>query len=89
VQPTIYAPSTPHGKSAIAIVRITGPQVSKVWLEATRSPRSSGSMTTSKWPPSARRAILRDIHDPITQQKLDQGLVIYFPGEKYTSGLKS
>lgn len=74
--PTIYAPATPAGKSAIAVVRIAGPQVSKVW-ESTGSPRSG---KVKAWPPIPRKAFLRDIYDPVSKQKLDQGLVLYFPG---------
>ncbi|KAK9897478.1 tRNA modification GTPase TrmE [Cystobasidium minutum MCA 4210] len=82
--PTIYAPATPPGKSAIAVVRIAGPQVSKVW-QATRSPRNGKH---KPWPPPARKAVLRDIYDAATQQKLDQGLVIYFPAESSLTALE-
>lgn len=35
---TIFAPATSRGKSAIAILRISGPQVLKVWYQMTAPP---------------------------------------------------
>lgn len=74
--PTIFAPATPPGKSAISIVRISGPQVEQVW-KSTKSPKSGQA---SPWPPLARKAFLREIYCPSTNEKLDDGLVLYFPG---------
>ena len=79
---TIYAPATPAGKSAIAVVRISGPAVEQVWKSKIREARKSSSIDDLvSWPPSPRKALLRQICNAQTGEKLDEGIVIYFPGQ--------
>lgn len=71
---TIFALSTPPGRSAIAVVRMSGPSSSKALLAL-----------TSPLPP-ARRASLRNLRDPKTGDLLDSALVLYLPGPKSETG---
>jgi len=71
---TIYALSTGPGVSGVAIIRISGPEVSKV-IE---------KLTGKKTPP-ARIATLRKINNTNTSELIDEGIIIWFPGpESYT-----
>lgn len=85
VTDTIFAPATPPGKSAICVIRISGPSVQHVYQRIIRSPSpsspspSNDSDNSSCWPPTPRRALLRAVHDPLTSEKIDQGLVLFFP----------
>merc|ERR1712093_235022 len=72
---TIFAPATPPGKSAISIVRVSGPGVSQVW-QHTKSKRFP---TRSAWPPVPRKVSLREILAHGTREKLDEGIVVFFP----------
>lgn len=74
---TIYALSTPPGKGGVAVIRVSGPYACKVWKALTRPVRVSA---TDK-PPISRLAELRHVIDPLTGEKLDDGLVIFFKGE--------
>lgn len=38
------------------------------------------------WPPPARKAMLRAICDPKTRDKIDEGLVLFFPGARVEHG---
>lgn len=72
---TIYALSTPPGKSAIAIVRISGPRCLPIYHQLTRSSK----------PPLPRTAHLHPIHSPT--HVLDPGaLCLYFPGPHSHTG---
>jgi len=71
---TIYALSTGPGVSGVAIIRISGPEVSKV-IE---------KLTGKKTPP-ARIATLRKINNINTSELIDEGIIIWFPKpESYT-----
>ena len=71
---TIYALSTGPGVSGVAIVRISGPEASKVI-----------KFLTSKEIPEPRVATLRKINNINTSELIDEGLIIWFPGpESYT-----
>jgi tRNA modification GTPase len=72
---TIYAPATVPGKAAIAIIRLSGPGCAHVCRCLTGRPT-----------PAPRAAALRRIHDPLTAQAIDQGLVIWFPGPASETG---
>ncbi|GAA93794.1 hypothetical protein E5Q_00440 [Mixia osmundae IAM 14324] len=74
---TIYASSTAPGKAAIAIVRISGSDALQVWHQMTRSPKAHRAPPVR--PPVPRRASLRQVVDPVTQDPLDEALVLYFP----------
>lgn len=64
---TIYAAATAAGRSAVAVVRISGPAARRT-VEAL-----AGRL------PAARRAALRRLHGP-DGALLDQALVLWFPG---------
>ena len=72
--PTIYALSTPPGRSAIAVVRLSGMAVSEV-LERMCGPR-----------PEPRHASLRRLKDPRSGIVLDEVLVIYFEAPRTETG---
>ncbi|KAN0097833.1 hypothetical protein V8E55_002279 [Tylopilus felleus] len=75
---TIYALSTPPGKGGVAVIRVSGPDAAKVWKTVTRPLRPSIIDT----PPTPRIAELRHVIDPITREKLDDGLILFFKGPK-------
>ncbi|MDX1566549.1 MAG: tRNA uridine-5-carboxymethylaminomethyl(34) synthesis GTPase MnmE [Longimicrobiales bacterium] len=75
---TIAALATPPGIGALAVVRISGPDAFAI-LESLAShsgPDDGGSPAL----PEPRRATLRDIRDPETEELLDRALVTVFPG---------
>jgi tRNA modification GTPase len=71
---TIFAPATAAGRAAIAILRLSGPE----------SRRAVSVLTGSIPPPRlARRA---RFVDPATGERLDDGLVLWFPGPQSATG---
>lgn len=74
---TIYALSTPPGKGGVAIIRVSGPDACKVRKAVTRPVHVS----TIDKAPIPRLAELRRVVDPLTGEKLDDGLVLFFKGE--------
>jgi tRNA modification GTPase len=71
---TIFAPATPPGRGAVAIIRLSGP--------------SAGVATAAlcdKIPP-ARRATFRNLRDPADGSALDQALILWFPGPDSVTG---
>ena len=71
---TIYALSTGPGISGIAVIRISGPETSKV-IE----------ILTNKKLPKPRVATLRKINKINTSELIDEGIILWFPGpESYT-----
>ena len=83
-EPTIFAPATGRGKTAISILRISGPDSLHVWERMTKPSRSTrpeqGERATVR-PPTPRRATLRRIVHPETREVLDEAIVLFFPGE--------
>ncbi|KIK94411.1 hypothetical protein PAXRUDRAFT_828018 [Paxillus rubicundulus Ve08.2h10] len=75
---TIYALSTPPGKGGVAVIRVSGPHASKVWKAVTRSVRTCATNKV----PVPWVAELREVIDPVTREKLDVGLVLFFKGPK-------
>lgn len=71
---TIYAPATAPGRSAVAVVRLSGPQTRKVLCQLI------GTL------PEPRRASLRRLRVPETGMVLDDGLVLWFPGPASYTG---
>lgn len=71
---TIFALSTPPGRSAIAVVRLSGPDVGAV-LDAICPPR-----------PEPRRAAVRRLKDPATGNLLDEALVLHFAAPRSETG---
>jgi len=71
---TIYALASGIGKSAIAVIRISGPATAEVLT------RLTGSM------PAARVATFKAISDPSSGELLDHGVALWFPGPKSFTG---
>ena len=72
---TIYALSTGSSKSGIAIIRISGKGVKEIL-----------SKITSINLPKPRLATLCEIKDPVTNQLVDKGLLIWFLGPNSYTG---
>ncbi len=71
---TIYALSSGPGVSGVAIIRISGSEVSKVVKSL-----------TLKDMPTPRMATLRKINNINTSELIDEGIILWFPGpESYT-----
>lgn len=70
---TIFAPATGFGKAAIAIIRVSGPQVRAV-LEG-----MAGGV------PKPRRAVLRSLRND-QGEVLDRAIVLFFPGPRSETG---
>ena len=73
---TIYALATPLGKGAIAVIRISGLAAAHVL----------SSFTAKKELPTPRRATVRALIDPNTNETLDNAVVIWFPGPASYTG---
>ena len=71
---TIFALASGGGRSAIAVVRISGPGTLPA-IELLAGVR-----------PEPRRATLAAVHDPDTGDVLDRGLVLWFPGPRSFTG---
>jgi len=74
VSDTIYAPATAPGRAAIAIIRVSGPEVGPA-LRA----------LAGKLPP-ARVARHVRFRDPDSGEELDDGLALWFPGPASVTG---
>lgn len=74
--PTIYALSTPPGRSAIAIIRVSGPKSIDVYRKLSRR----------KLAPRAREAVITKLYKPDTDDVLDESLAIYFKAPKSYTG---
>ena len=72
---TIYALSSGPGISGIAIIRISGPNASKVITLLTGQPV-----------PPPRIATLRKINSINTSELIDEGIIIWFPGPQSYTG---
>lgn len=70
---TIYALSTAKGKAGVAVIRISGPDVEHV------------ARTICSGIPAPRRASLRVLRDE-KGERLDEALVLYFPGTASFTG---
>src|SRR5690606_37552720 len=69
--PTLVAPATPPGRSAIAVVRLSGPQAFSMLDRLCASPADG-------WTP--RQARRRALRDPRDGAPLDDALILPFPG---------
>lgn len=72
---TIFALSSGHGTAGVAVVRLSGPEARVVL-----------SVLCGGKVPVARRAALRTLVDPEGGMRLDQALVIVFPGPASFTG---
>ncbi|KAI1891805.1 hypothetical protein AGOR_G00147530 [Albula goreensis] len=74
---TIFALSSGHGRCGVAVVRVSGPASGLVLS-------SMAGLAHSRTVP--RTARLRNITDPRSQELLDRGLVLWFPGPHSFTG---
>jgi tRNA modification GTPase len=71
---TIFALASGAGRAAIAVIRLSGAEAGAV-LDRIAGRR-----------PAPRRAVLRQLRDPGTDEPLDRGLVLWFPGPRSYTG---
>lgn len=71
---TIYALSSGHGKSGVAVIRVSGPKASDALTAL------AGDL------PPPRIAVLRKLHAPVSTEILDRSLIIWFPGPASFTG---
>ncbi|KAL4075633.1 tRNA modification GTPase TrmE [Scleroderma citrinum] len=80
---TIYALSTPPGKGGIAVVRVSGPHAVQVYRAITRKASASQlKKGATAGTPRPWVAEYREIVDPVTGEKLDDGVVLFFQAPK-------
>lgn len=72
---TIFALSSGEGKAALAVVRVSGAQASRIITTLTR-----------KALPSPRQLVVRMLWDPSRDEILDQGVVVWLPGPASFTG---
>ena len=72
---TIFALSTPPGRSGVAVLRLSG-------AHAGAAVEALGGAAL----PEARRASLRSLRDPASGETIDRGLVLWFPGPASFTG---
>ncbi|KAI5101642.1 tRNA modification GTPase GTPBP3, mitochondrial precursor, partial [Silurus meridionalis] len=73
---TIFALSSGRGRCGVAVVRVSGPDAA----------RALRALTSLKRAPNPRTALLRNITHPTSQELLDRGLVLWFPGPRSFTG---
>ncbi len=72
--PTIFALSTAPGRAGVAVVRVSGSRAGDV-IDALAPPR-----------PKKRVAALRRVRDPLTDETLDEALVLWFAAPRTETG---
>ncbi len=72
--PTIFALSSGRGPAGVAVIRISGPMSGPI-LDFMAKPRAA-----------PRRAALRRIYDPVSRERLDEALVLWFPAPSSETG---
>jgi tRNA modification GTPase len=72
---TIFAIATAPGRAGVAIVRISGPQA-----------ELGIRHLTSRAAPSERRAEVRTLYDETTNDRIDTGIVLFFPAPRSYTG---
>ena len=72
---TIYALSSGPGVSGVAVIRISGPDTSKVI-----------KLLTGKSMPKPRMATLRKVNYINTSELIDEGIIVWFPGPQSYTG---
>tara|TARA_R110000772_G_scaffold73216_8_gene159962 strand:- start:25057 stop:26412 length:1356 start_codon:yes stop_codon:yes gene_type:complete len=73
---SIFALASGGARAGVAVVRLSGPDAGAALV----------ALTPGKVLPAARRAALRDLHDPASGETLDQALVLLFPGPASFTG---
>lgn len=77
---TIAAVATPRGRSALAVIRVSGPRAREILLEIAPSLRHSPEALVP------RRQHLLAVHHPHTGELLDRALATYFPAPNSYTG---
>lgn len=72
---TIFALSSGHGKSGVAVVRLSGDRT-----------RELLGALTGKPDPEPRLAVLKTLRNPETREPIDRGLVLFFAGPASFTG---
>ena len=72
---TIYALSSGPGVSGVAIIRVSGPESKNVINKLTRGPF-----------PKPKMAVVKKINKINTNEQIDEGIVIWFPGPNSYTG---
>ncbi|XP_055377837.1 tRNA modification GTPase MnmE [Condylostylus longicornis] len=75
-QSTIYSLSSGHGKCGVSVIRVSGP---KAKLALT-------NLIGKKFEPKPRYAYLKSIYHPKNGDKIDNGLILWFPGPRSFTG---
>eukprot|EP01038_Epipyxis_sp_PR26KG_P010159 gene10159-13666_t len=84
---TIYALSSGQViKSGISVIRLSGPSSFKVLDALSTHPTPDSLPNYSRNMPKPRVASLRNLYCPETKEKLDQAIVITFPGPRSFTG---
>ena len=73
---TIFALSSGKGRAGVSVIRVSGPETKTAILSLTKKEKC----------PLPRRATLNWFYDPLTNEKLDHGIMIYFPGPNSFTG---
>ena len=71
---TIFAVSSGTGRSAVAVIRLSGPESSRILASMT------GGL------PNPRELVLRAISDPSSGEELDKAMVAWLPGPRSFTG---
>lgn len=84
---TIFALSTPPGKAGVGVIRISGDAVERVWDAMVFRTTEPSEDAPSEPLPRARTMVYRQFRVPLwgaedAGQVIDEGLVVYFPGEQ-------
>lgn len=72
---TIFAPATPPGRSGVAVFRLSGPKAAEALAQLSGKPV-----------PEPRRAALRTLKNPQTDELIDHALVLYFQAPNSFTG---
>lgn len=73
---TIFALSSGKGRAGVSVIRVSGPETKNAILKLTKKEKC----------PSPRLASLNWFYDPVSEGRLDHGLVIFFPGPNSFTG---
>ena len=84
---TIFALSSgPIAKSGVAVVRISGPSSQYCLEKLAAKPSATATATASLFVPKPREATLKALYSPVTDDVLDQSLILWFPGPRSFTG---
>lgn len=74
---TIFAQCSAHGKSGVAVFRISGPHTLVILRELTNAPVDKLE---------ARKLYFRRIYSPHTKQQIDESMIVFFSGSSSFTG---